>query len=52
LADNAASDALCRRPGIVLLGQDRFEYPKDHWMTCNDWSLDLRAWASAAQNAG
>ena len=41
--DNAASNALCRRLGFELLGQERFEYPKGHWMTCNDWSLDLRA---------
>ena len=40
--DNAASNALCRRLGFELLGQERFEYPKGHWMTCNDWSLDLR----------
>ena len=45
--DNAASNALCRRLGFELLGQDRFEYPKGHWMTCNDWSLDLRERARA-----
>ena len=44
--ENAASNALCRRLGFVLLGQDRFEYPAGHWMTCNDWSLDLRSWAT------
>ena len=44
--ENAASNALCRRLGFELVGTDRFEYPKGHWMTCNDWSLDLRAWAA------
>ncbi len=39
--DNAASNALCRKAGFTLLGPRQFEYPKGHWMTCNDWSLDL-----------
>ncbi len=39
--DNVASNALCRRLGFELLGAMDFEYPKGHWMTCNDWSLDL-----------
>ena len=38
---NAASIALCRKAGFTLLGERDFEYPKGHWMRCNDWSLDL-----------
>ncbi|WP_329482383.1 GNAT family N-acetyltransferase [Kribbella sp. NBC_01484] len=38
---NAASNALCRKAGFTLLGERDFEYPKGHWMRCNDWSLDL-----------
>jgi RimJ/RimL family protein N-acetyltransferase len=45
--DNHASNALCRRLGFELRGRDTFEYPKGHWMTCNDWSLDLVARARA-----
>jgi RimJ/RimL family protein N-acetyltransferase len=39
--DNAASNAICRKAGFTLLGSTDFEYPKGHWMTCNDWALDL-----------
>jgi RimJ/RimL family protein N-acetyltransferase len=41
--DNAPSNAICRRLGFELLGASEFEFPKGHWMTCNDWRLDLRA---------
>ncbi len=41
--DNAASNAICRKLGFELLGASDFEFPKGHWMTCNDWRLDLRA---------
>jgi RimJ/RimL family protein N-acetyltransferase len=40
--DNAPSNAICARLGFDLLGECRFEYPKGHWMTCNDWRLTLR----------
>ena len=39
--DNVPSNALSRTLGFELLREERFEYPKGHWMTCNDWSLDL-----------
>ncbi len=39
--ENAPSNALSRTLGFDLLRQERFEYPKGTWMTCNDWSLDL-----------
>jgi RimJ/RimL family protein N-acetyltransferase len=39
--DNAASNATCRKAGFTLLGSVEFEYPKDHWMTCNDWAIDF-----------
>ncbi len=38
--DNAASNAIARKVGFRLLGSQRFEYPKDHWMTCNDWVIE------------
>ena len=40
--DNVPSNAVCRKAGFVLLGEERFEYPKGHWMVCNDWRLELR----------
>jgi RimJ/RimL family protein N-acetyltransferase len=39
--DNAPSNAICRKAGFTLLGEAPFEYPKGHWMQCNDWSLQL-----------
>ncbi len=39
--DNVPSNALCRTLGFELLGPLDFEYPKGHWMVCNDWSFDL-----------
>ena len=39
--ENAASNAICRKLGFTLLGAHDFEYPKGHWMRCNDWQLDL-----------
>ena len=39
--DNGASNAICRKLGFELLGQDDFEYPKGHWMRCNDWRLSV-----------
>jgi RimJ/RimL family protein N-acetyltransferase len=41
--ENAASNAICRKLGFTLLGSHEFEYPKGHWMVCNDWQLDLFA---------
>jgi RimJ/RimL family protein N-acetyltransferase len=41
--DNAPSNAVCRKVGFTLLGQHEFEYPKGHFMQCNDWRLDLLA---------
>ncbi|MFI9758067.1 GNAT family N-acetyltransferase [Streptomyces sp. NPDC051963] len=40
-ADHAASNGVCRRAGFTLLGQSRVEYPKGHWITSNDWRVDL-----------
>jgi hypothetical protein len=39
--ENEASNALCRKAGFTLIEQRDFEYPKGHWMTCNDWVLEL-----------
>jgi len=41
--DNAPSNAVCRKLGFELLEACPFEFPKGHFMTCNDWQLDLRA---------
>ena len=35
--DNLPSNSICRKAGFTLLGEVRFEYPKGHWMQCNDW---------------
>jgi RimJ/RimL family protein N-acetyltransferase len=39
--DNPASNALCRRLGFTLLGEDEFEFPPGQFMRCNDWRIDL-----------
>jgi RimJ/RimL family protein N-acetyltransferase len=41
--DNAPSNAICRKLGFELLEASEFEFPKGHFMTSNDWCLDLRA---------
>ena len=41
--DNAPSNAICRKLGFELLGESEFEFPKGHFMRCNDWRLDLFA---------
>ena len=38
-----AGQAICRKLGFQLLEECEFEFPKGHFMTCNDWQLDLRA---------
>lgn len=40
--DNAPSNAICRKLGFERLGACASEFPKGHFMTCNDWCLDLR----------
>jgi RimJ/RimL family protein N-acetyltransferase len=40
--DNPASNALCRTVGFTLHGEVKVEYPKGHWMRCNDWSISFR----------
>jgi len=39
--DNGPSNAVCRKAGFELLGETDFEYPKGHWMRCNDWRFSL-----------
>lgn len=41
--DNPPSNALCRKLGFTLVKEDEFEYPKGHFMRCNNWRLDLSA---------
>ena len=41
--DNPASNAICRKVGFELLGEQDFEYPPGHPMRCNDWRFDLRS---------
>ncbi len=38
---NGPSNALCRKLGFALVEERDFEYPKGHFMRCNDWQLDL-----------
>lgn len=40
--ENAPSNSVCRKAGFELIGPVEFEYPKRHWMSCNDWQLSLR----------
>jgi RimJ/RimL family protein N-acetyltransferase len=40
--DNAPSNAVCRKLGFELLEACEFEFPKGHFLTRNDWRLDLR----------
>ncbi|EFH83472.1 GNAT family N-acetyltransferase [Ktedonobacter racemifer] len=39
--ENPPSNALCRKLGFTLVEECEFEYPKGHFMRCNDWRLDL-----------
>ncbi len=39
--ENGPSNAICRKAGFTLASEVRFEYPKGHWMQCNDWGLSL-----------
>jgi RimJ/RimL family protein N-acetyltransferase len=41
--ENAASNAVCRNAGFTNLGEHTSEYPKGHWMQCNDWCIELFA---------
>jgi RimJ/RimL family protein N-acetyltransferase len=41
--DNAPSNGICRKLGFTLLEVCDFEFPKGHFMSCNDWGLNLRA---------
>lgn len=41
--DNAPSNAICRKAGFTLQGENEFEYPPGHFMRCNDWRFDLFA---------
>jgi len=38
---NGASNAVCRRAGFVLLGEEPFEYPPGTTIRCNVWRYDL-----------
>jgi RimJ/RimL family protein N-acetyltransferase len=45
--DNAASNAICRKVGLTLLGECDFEYPRGSFMRCNDWVLDVASGPAA-----
>jgi RimJ/RimL family protein N-acetyltransferase len=49
--DNAPSNAICRKLGFELLEAREFEYPKGHFMTCNDWRLDLHASPTSSRSS-
>jgi len=38
---NLASNAVCRKAGFTNRGECTFEYPKKHFMQCNDWCVEL-----------
>jgi RimJ/RimL family protein N-acetyltransferase len=38
--DNGPSNTICRKLGMRLQATNEYEYPKGHWMTCNDWVID------------
>jgi len=40
--ENGPSNAICRKLGFDLQGDDEFEYPPGHVMRCNVWRFDLR----------
>ena len=42
-AENAPSNAICRRLGFTFVDECEFEYPKGSFRRCNDWRLDLFA---------
>jgi RimJ/RimL family protein N-acetyltransferase len=39
--ENGPSNAICRKLGFTLVEESEFEFPKGHFMRCNDWRLDL-----------
>jgi len=39
--DNAASNAVCRKAGLSLIGRASSEYPRGIPITVNDWAIDL-----------
>jgi RimJ/RimL family protein N-acetyltransferase len=39
--NNGPSNSICRKLDFQLFGKVQFEYPKGHWMQCNDWVLRL-----------
>ena len=41
--DNRPSNAICRKVGFTFQEEVEFEYPRGHFMRCNDWRLDLFA---------
>ncbi|WP_442600634.1 GNAT family N-acetyltransferase [Paenibacillus sp. KN14-4R] len=38
---NPSSNAMCRKLNFEFVSECDFEYPKDNWMKCNNWRLDL-----------
>ena len=39
--ENPPSNAVCRKADFTLIEEFEGEYPKGHFMRCNDWQLDL-----------
>jgi RimJ/RimL family protein N-acetyltransferase len=39
--ENGPSNGICRKAGFTLAGPFEGEYPKGHFMLCNDWYIDL-----------
>jgi hypothetical protein len=43
LGNPAMMELLGGIAGFINRGEHTFEYPKGHWMRCNDWRIDLFA---------
>jgi RimJ/RimL family protein N-acetyltransferase len=39
--ENGPSNGICRKLGFTLVESFESEYPKGHFMQCNDWLMDL-----------
>lgn len=39
--DNGASNAICKKAGFTLESKSEYEFPKGHFMMCNNWRFDL-----------
>jgi RimJ/RimL family protein N-acetyltransferase len=50
--DNAASNAVCRKAGFIMVGETDFEFPPGNPIRCNDWRYDLTSVSGSAAGSG